>query len=104
MFNQWMIGLSCILLPLAGWALELSDKQKELKAIDQEIHELKTRESQIDVKTMEEDIESQKYMIANWKNYAEEVEQIHRKENEERKIELRIKELEKYKDKLLKQP
>lgn len=99
--NKWILYLCCI-LPFCGWSEQASNVSKSSE-IDKEIQVLNQRLDQIQVKEMKEEVESQGLMIADWDAYAKEVELIRKQEEEEKYIQMKIKELEERKAELLKQ-
>lgn len=98
MKNIW-IAFSLILL-LLGCSRD-SDKQKQIDAIDKEIHTLQTELEGLRLKEMNTDVKSQGMMIADWSAYAKDVEQLRKDENAEKELESHIKTLQEQKTRLL---
>ncbi len=97
--NKWIL---CIfsLLPFNGQA---TSTQSELKMVEEEMHVLKKHLHQNQLKEMNEEVEGQGLMIADWDAYARQLEFIRKQEEEDRKIQMQIQYLEQRKAELLKQ-
>lgn len=100
-----MINLIVLMLILCVPAMVLAEQNvgNEIKAIDKKIAELKAEYQKEYLAEINEEVESQSLMIADWKAYGEEIQKI-------RKLELRmdgilkqIEELEQRKSILIKQ-
>lgn len=71
------------------------------ESIDHKINELKTTLSQIEKDEERKQVESQKYLIAEWEKYGQEMEKIREIELDEKQIQKQIDELEKQKAQLI---
>lgn len=73
---------------------ETASKQVEQIRLEEEIQVLKEQWHQINLKQLKEEVKGQGLMIADWENYARELEQIREQEKEDDQIEVQIKKLE----------
>lgn len=99
--NQWMIS-ACCLFPIFGYSNHFPPNT-ELESIEQRIQILQERLQQSQLIEIKEDVEAQRFMIANWEAYSQEIQELRQLENEEEQIQLQIKELEQRKAQLLQQ-
>lgn len=90
-----------LLLPFFGWSEPLSN-ESDLTAIEQEIQMFKNRLQDIQTKEMNEQVQGQGLMIGDWDAYAKELMLVREQENEEKKIQLKIQQLEERKAELIK--
>jgi len=79
------------------------DYRDEVHQIDQEIQHLQDQLHSDYQKEMKEEVESQKYMIADWEAYSSELQQVKHQKHEERIIKRQIEQLYQRKTQLLKQ-
>ncbi len=97
--KKWILYLS-FFLPFFGWSEVLSN-EKKLTLIEHEMKVLKERLKQIQTQEIEEEVKGQGLMIADWEAYAKELELIRKQENEEKKLRLKIQQLEEQKSNLI---
>jgi uncharacterized protein (UPF0305 family) len=94
-----VVCLICCFLPAYAWVQ--NNHQEQL--IEKRIEELKKQLSQIRREQVDEVVESQEYMIADWDKYSKQVELIRKLEEEERTIQEEIDRLEERKMQFSKQ-
>ncbi len=100
--NKWMFWIYCF-LPFYGWS-EMTSSSTELNRIEKDIQVLKDRLHQEQLKEVKEEVKGQELMIADWNAYAQELELIHRQQEENKQIQIQIQKLEERKAYLIKQP
>lgn len=93
MLKKNMLFIFC-LLPLLGWAQNPND------AIDQKIQVLKERLKEEHLKEMDEDVQGQGLMIADWEKYRKDVEQIRKTNDKAQQLQKEIEQLELQKSQL----
>lgn len=79
-------------------------KQERIQAIDKEIKELKKELKAEELEELEILSKGQKYMVANWPQYGEEIQEARKKDLEGKVIQQRILDLEQEKNQLLNSP
>lgn len=82
----------------------LTAKQERIQAIDKELSRLKTDLKEEEKEELEIISKGQKYMVADWPQYGEEIQEARKKDLEGKAIEQRILELEQEKMQLLNTP
>lgn len=88
-------------LPFYLTAIPLSVSH-DVKSIDEEIHALKNQLNKNRVNEMNEEVEGQRFMIADWDAYAKDFQHIRKMEEEDKQIIQRIQMLEERKAHLIK--
>ncbi len=101
MFKKIILSFYCC-LPFGGWALS-SQNQEELKAIDQQIQEIKARLQGSHLEEMKEEVEGQGYMIADWEKYSQEIQEIRKQIKEDDQLKKQMDSLTQRRRELMKQ-
>lgn len=96
---KWIFCICCF-FPFGGWSQAMPD-EAELDIIEKKIQVLKESLHQDQLKEMKEEVKGQKFMIADWKSYAQELEKIRKQEKEDEEIRLQIKKMEERKARLI---
>ncbi len=101
---KW-IGFMTLLLPMMGWAQDSVSQQtsQQLGEIEQKLTILKKKMHEMQVKELNDEVEGQGYMIADWQAYSREVQEIKDLKEQERQLKAHIDHLERRKAALLKQ-
>ncbi len=81
-----------------------ADTSPRIKAIDQEVAQLKQQLHRAQHEEMETISEGQKYLVADWEKYAHEIQEARKSELKAEQIEQRIADLEQEKEQLIHQP
>lgn len=100
MLPYTLIALICAFTPVFGSTVSI--QSGELPVIENDEKELKQRIREQHLKEMNEQVDSQGKMIADWPKYSQEVEQIKQLEDETRELEQQLRVLEQRKAELLK--
>ncbi len=101
---KW-IRLMTLLLPMMGWAQDSSSQEssQQLNEIEHELTILKKKMHDTHVKELNDEVQGQGYMIADWQAYSREVQEIKDLKDQERQLQIRIDHLERRKAALIKQ-
>lgn len=100
---KW-VGLMILLLPVMGWTQDsASQTPQKLGEIEQELTILKKQMHELQVKELNDEVEGQGYMIADWPAYSREVQEIKDLKEQEKLLQQNIDHLERRKAALLKQ-
>ena len=91
--KPWVMGMAC-LLSTGGCCEAHQGDQYAKKAIEREIQALKERQHRLRSSEMDEEVEAQGWMIADWEKYGRDVELIRQQQEEDKEINQRIQELE----------
>lgn len=100
MYRLILISVVCAFTPSSGSADQIQDYG--LPSIEKEEMELKKRLREEHLKEMNEQVDSQGKMIADWPKYSKDVEQIKQLDDKTRELEKQLEELENRKAELLK--